>query len=277
MKNLLLIPMFAVLALLAQPVLAEEHVHSSGEGPQATQETAGPAGDMDAHEKLMQESVKKMQAQMAAIHQTKDPKKRQKLLQEHSRSMLGSMKMMHDMMGGMSMQCPMMSGHTMGTTAPAGDNAAAASPAAQAPAKTASADPAPAGDGKKVWTCPMHPDVVSDQPGICPKCGMELVEVDPSGAAPSGQMGGCMMGGGMKGGCMMGGGMKGGCMMGGGMKGGCMMGGGMKGGCMMGGGMKGGCMMGGGMMGMHDRHMGLMLMLMEQMIEHNDAATGIRK
>jgi len=71
--------------------------------------------------------------------------------------------------------------------------------------------------------------------------------------------------------------MKGGCMMGGGMKGGCMMGGGMKGGCMMGGGMKGGCMMGGGMMGMHDRHMGLMLMLMEQMIEHNDAATGIRK
>lgn len=28
----------------------------------------------------------------------------------------------------------------------------------------------------KQYTCPMHPDVVSDKPGKCPKCGMELVE-----------------------------------------------------------------------------------------------------
>ncbi len=28
----------------------------------------------------------------------------------------------------------------------------------------------------KKYTCPMHPDVVSDQPGKCPKCGMTLVE-----------------------------------------------------------------------------------------------------
>src|SRR5688572_11458658 len=26
------------------------------------------------------------------------------------------------------------------------------------------------------YTCPMHPDVVSDQPGRCPRCGMSLVE-----------------------------------------------------------------------------------------------------
>ena len=26
------------------------------------------------------------------------------------------------------------------------------------------------------YTCPMHPEVTSDQPGKCPKCGMELVE-----------------------------------------------------------------------------------------------------
>jgi len=26
-----------------------------------------------------------------------------------------------------------------------------------------------------VYTCPMHPDVVSDKPGECPKCGMSLM------------------------------------------------------------------------------------------------------
>lgn len=106
----------------------------------------------------------------------------------------------------------------------------------------------------------MHPDVVRDQPGLCPICGMDLVEMDQSGAPQSGHnhmMGGCMMGG-----------------MKGGMQGGCMMGG-------MKGGMQGGCMMGGGMkhhpMGMMDKHMDMMLMLMEQMIEHNEAAMAVRK
>ena len=30
----------------------------------------------------------------------------------------------------------------------------------------------------KLYTCPMaeHADVVSDKPGVCPKCGMKLVE-----------------------------------------------------------------------------------------------------
>lgn len=27
------------------------------------------------------------------------------------------------------------------------------------------------------YTCTMHPEVHSDKPGKCPKCGMELVEV----------------------------------------------------------------------------------------------------
>ena len=27
------------------------------------------------------------------------------------------------------------------------------------------------------YTCRMHPEVISDKPGKCPKCGMELVEV----------------------------------------------------------------------------------------------------
>ncbi len=29
--------------------------------------------------------------------------------------------------------------------------------------------------GKK-YTCPMHPEIVTDKPGKCPKCGMALVE-----------------------------------------------------------------------------------------------------
>ena len=29
---------------------------------------------------------------------------------------------------------------------------------------------------KVVYTCPMHPEVVSDVPGKCPKCGMDLVK-----------------------------------------------------------------------------------------------------
>jgi YHS domain-containing protein len=41
-----------------------------------------------------------------------------------------------------------------------------------------------------VYTCPMHPDVLSDKPGKCPKCGMDLVKKD----MPQGQM----MGGGMQ-------------------------------------------------------------------------------
>ncbi|MDB5088020.1 MAG: hypothetical protein JWR09_2014 [Mucilaginibacter sp.] len=41
-----------------------------------------------------------------------------------------------------------------------------------------------AGNGKEVkkkkgkYFCTMNPDVTSDNPGTCPKCGMELVERD---------------------------------------------------------------------------------------------------
>ena len=30
-------------------------------------------------------------------------------------------------------------------------------------------------DNKKIYTCPMHPEVMQDRPGMCPECGMQLV------------------------------------------------------------------------------------------------------
>ena len=38
------------------------------------------------------------------------------------------------------------------------------------------AEPAPGLSGLKIYTCPMHPEVIKDAPGDCPKCGMKLVE-----------------------------------------------------------------------------------------------------
>lgn len=40
-----------------------------------------------------------------------------------------------------------------------------------------------------IYTCPMHPEVVSDKPGKCPKCGMDLVLKTSSPEAHKMEMG----------------------------------------------------------------------------------------
>jgi len=37
---------------------------------------------------------------------------------------------------------------------------------------------APQGDGPVIYSCPMHPDVVREEPGHCPDCGMKLLAVE---------------------------------------------------------------------------------------------------
>lgn len=33
-------------------------------------------------------------------------------------------------------------------------------------------------NAKALYTCSMHPEVRSDKPGKCPKCGMKLIKVE---------------------------------------------------------------------------------------------------
>ncbi len=42
------------------------------------------------------------------------------------------------------------------------------------------------GHGDGLWTCPMHPDIVEEEPGTCPICGMDLVPVDGESGSGSG-------------------------------------------------------------------------------------------
>ncbi len=68
-------------------------------------------------------------------------------------------------------------GHA-GTTPAPGARPTPPTPAAR-PAPQSSGAPTPAPTAKRVYTCPMHPQVRSDERGACPICGMELVPAKP--------------------------------------------------------------------------------------------------
>ena len=38
--------------------------------------------------------------------------------------------------------------------------------------------------GAAAYTCPMHPEVVSEEPGRCPSCGMKLMAMTPTYMCP---------------------------------------------------------------------------------------------
>ena len=52
-------------------------------------------------------------------------------------------------------------------------------------------DPAamPEGAGPVTYACPMHPEVTSDEPGRCPKCGMKLLATQPGSQPAAGHEG----------------------------------------------------------------------------------------
>jgi hypothetical protein len=50
------------------------------------------------------------------------------------------------------------------------------------PAQPAPQDHSEHNKEQTLYTCPMHPEVISDKPGQCPKCGMDLVPKKPSRA-----------------------------------------------------------------------------------------------
>lgn len=58
------------------------------------------------------------------------------------------------------------------------DKKGAAETTGASPASDSTATPANAAPGAvaTTYTCSMHPEVVSDKPGKCPKCGMDLVK-----------------------------------------------------------------------------------------------------
>lgn len=101
MKKIFLIAALATLPFSTSIVLAEDTHHSD-----KSKEPAVAMTEKDKQMQMgkMQENMLRMHEQMHKVMQAKDPKKRELLMQEHSRMMQNSMQMMHGMMGSCGMK-----------------------------------------------------------------------------------------------------------------------------------------------------------------------------
>lgn len=110
----------AMMMVAASVASCQQLPQSATAGTQAGQARQAPAdpAEFDRNMAQVQENMRKMDEQMARIRQTSDPQERQRLLDEHWRTMQESMAMMHNAWGPGMMGCcghgPMMHGGPAG-------------------------------------------------------------------------------------------------------------------------------------------------------------------
>ena len=114
--------MSAGIALAAEDKQEHKTHHPDAAGVTAKGNSAMPGGGMPMMQ--MKEHMQKMRTQMAEIHRTEDPDKRDELIQSHMADMQEMMKMMQGMHGGKSMMGQGMTGGKM-MGGQQGDNVAA--------------------------------------------------------------------------------------------------------------------------------------------------------
>lgn len=109
---------FAAIATFSAAIFAATSVHAQAVGPAEktarAPEKASSVEEFDKQADQVRQNIAKMQSQMEKIRQTKDPKERQKLLQEHWATMRSGMAQMHALWGSSMMGGPMMHGPGMG-------------------------------------------------------------------------------------------------------------------------------------------------------------------
>ncbi len=103
MKKAIILAALMSLAGYGHSVFADEAHHPAQDEKAAASTVDKATTDTGKPMERMHENMQKMQAQMQKIMQTKDPKEREKLLNEHWQSMHDAMKTMRGMGGGMKM------------------------------------------------------------------------------------------------------------------------------------------------------------------------------